>query len=118
MSMETFLNPVDELVFDRSVAPEDLVDDIASQLNPLDQQQDEDEGEESSESEESVSIQKVHEALQKIRLFIEQQEKPDPLDLEFLNQLDCFESRLHKRKYAARKQTSTNFAFTTLNTPR
>lgn len=65
MSMETFLNPVDELVFDRSVAPEDLVDDIASQLNPLDQQQDEDEGEESSESEESVSTQKVHEALQK-----------------------------------------------------
>ncbi|KAG6179513.1 hypothetical protein E4U36_005566 [Claviceps purpurea] len=101
MSVEAFLNPVDELVFDRSVASDDLVDDIASQLNPLDQHQVEDEGEESSEPETPVPIQDVLEALPKIRLLIEQQEKPDPLDLGLLHQLDCFESRLHKRKYAA-----------------
>ncbi|CCE26998.1 uncharacterized protein CPUR_00470 [Claviceps purpurea 20.1] len=101
MSVEAFLNPVDELVFDRSVASDDLVDDIASQLNPLDQHQVEDGGEESSEPETPVPIQDVLEALPKIRLLIEQQEKPDPLDLGLLHQLDCFESRLHKRKYAA-----------------
>ncbi|KAG6057025.1 hypothetical protein E4U32_005419, partial [Claviceps aff. humidiphila group G2b] len=112
ISVESFLNPVEELIVDEVVSNDDLIDSVVERHNSIE----EEEGEEETVVEpERPSIQKALEGLRVARLYEMYCEQSDQ---QLICNLDMHESVLLSRMNAALRQPMIDSFFTSSRTTR
>ncbi|KAG5934025.1 hypothetical protein E4U59_006470 [Claviceps monticola] len=111
MSVESFLNPVQELIVDEVVSNDDLIDSVVDRHNSIEEEEEEEE--EMVVEPERPSIQKALECLRVARLYEMYCEQSDQ---QLICNLDMHESVLFSRMNAALRQPTIDSFFTSSRT--